>query len=115
MIKELTDIDFAHEIESSPLLSVVYFWAIWSPVCISIGQALEEVDKKFAHKLLIGKVNVDNEIKTANDYDIQNIPTLIFFYSGNEKERIVGSISKELLIKKIKQHVPAKPGKKEKK
>uniref|UniRef100_A0A7C4TCN1 Thioredoxin n=1 Tax=candidate division WOR-3 bacterium TaxID=2052148 RepID=A0A7C4TCN1_UNCW3 len=105
MIKELTDIDFFQEVEKSSLPYLVYFWAIWSPVCISITHYLEEIDEKFAGKINIGKVNVDNEIKTANEFDIQNIPTMIFFINGVAKERITGSISKEFLLKKVKKYL----------
>ncbi|MEO0143283.1 MAG: thioredoxin domain-containing protein [candidate division WOR-3 bacterium] len=105
MIKELTDIDFFQEVEKSNLPYLVYFWAIWSPICITVTQILEEIDEIFAGKINIGKVNVDNEIKTANEFDIQNIPTLIFFMNGKIKEKIIGSVSKEILIKKIKKYL----------
>ncbi len=84
---------------------LVYFGAIWSPVCITTTQILEELDKKFSGKINMGKVNVDNEIKTTNEYDIQNIPTIIFFVKGEVKEKIVGSVSKELLERKISKYI----------
>ncbi len=105
MIKELTDIDFFQEVEKSSLPYLVFFWAIWSPVCISLGHILEEIDKRYSDKIKIGKVNVDNEIKTANEFDIQNIPTLILFVKGEPKERIIGSTSKEFLLKKLKKYL----------
>lgn len=114
MIKELTDTDFSQEVEKSSLPYLVDFWAIWSPVCISMGQILENIAKKFEGKLNIGKVNVDNEIKTANECEIQNIPTIIIFENGKQLERIVGSVSKDILVKKIKKYVH-KSIKKEKK
>ncbi|MEO0184454.1 MAG: thioredoxin family protein [candidate division WOR-3 bacterium] len=108
MINELTDIDFFQEVEKSEKPYLVCFWAIWSPVCITITKYLEEIDKKYADRLKIGKVNVDNEIKTANDLDIQNIPTILIFEHGDIKERIIGSVSKEVLIKKLGKYLGAK-------
>ncbi len=110
MIKELTDIDFFQEVEKSNRPYLVYFWAIWSPVCVRITQILEEIDEDFSGQINIGKVNVDNEIKTANEFDIQNIPTLLFFMNGKIKERIIGSVSKELLIKKINRYLGGERG-----
>lgn len=108
MIKELTDIDFFQEVEKSNIPYLVYFWAIWSPNCIVITRYLEEIDKKYPDRLKIGKVNVDNEIKTANEFDIQNIPTILIFEHGEVKERIIGTISKELLIKKLNRYLGIK-------
>ncbi|MGB9720807.1 MAG: thioredoxin family protein [bacterium] len=108
MINELTDIDFFQEVEKSEQPYLVCFWAIWSPACITITKYLEEIDKKYADKLRIGKVNVDNEIKTANDLDIQNIPTILIFDGGDIKEKIIGSVSKEVLIKKLTKYMGAK-------
>lgn len=111
MITELTDIDFFQEVEKSHQPYLVYFWAIWSPTCIVFTKYLEEIDKKYEDRLKIGKVNVDNEIKTANELDIQNIPTILIFENGKMKERIVGNISKEILMKKLNKYLAKKPRK----
>ena len=108
MVKELSDTDFWQEVEKSCLLYVVDFWAIWSQSCILVSQALEEIARQYDGKINFGKVNVDNEIKTANECDIQNIPTILFYLQGKEAERIVGSVNKEILVAKIKKYVPKK-------
>jgi|UniRef100_A0A7V3VUI4 thioredoxin len=108
MIKELTDIDFFQEVEKSELPYLVLFWAIWSPNCRSITKYLEEIDKKYSEKIKIGKVNVDNEIKTTNEFDIQNIPTILIFDKGSLKERIIGTVSKEILMKKLNKYLGLK-------
>ncbi len=111
MIKELTDIDFFQEVEKSHIPYIVFFWAIWSPSCITMMRYLEEIEKKYPEKINIGKVNVDNEIKTANEYDIQNIPTILIFEGGIVKERIIGTITKEVLIKRLNKYLKIKPRK----
>uniref|UniRef100_A0A7C6AEG7 Thioredoxin n=1 Tax=candidate division WOR-3 bacterium TaxID=2052148 RepID=A0A7C6AEG7_UNCW3 len=108
MIKELTDIDFFQEVEKSPIPYLVYFWAIWSPNCITMTKYIEEIEKKYLDKLNIGKVNVDNEIKTANEYDIQNIPTILIFEGGVVKERIIGTTTKEVLLKRLNKYLGIK-------
>jgi len=110
MITELTDHNFHPAVEKSSLPYLIAFWAIWSPSCMVLAKALEKIDKKLTGKIAIGKVNVDNEIKTANEYDVQNIPTIIVFKKGAEQERIPGVITYDYLMKKIKQYCPrAKP------
>jgi len=102
-MRELTDNEFHQEVDNSKLPYLVDFWAIWCAPCATLSQTLEEIAIEFEGKLNIGKVNVDNEIKTANEFEIQNIPTIILFKHGKELERIVGAIPKEHLIKKIKK------------
>ncbi len=114
MIKDLTDQDYFEEVEKSDQLYLVCFWAIWSPACISVTKHIEEIDKIMANKIKIGKVNVDNEIKTANDLDIQNIPTILIYKAGEIKERIVGSISKDALLKKLDKYLEVKAKKRKK-
>lgn len=111
MINELTDIDFFQEVEKSNQPYLVYFGAIWSPACLELTKYLEEIDKKYAGMVKIGKVNVDNEIKTTNELDIQNIPTILIFDRGEIKERIVGNTSKETLVKKLNKYLAKKPKK----
>jgi len=94
MVRELTDSDFHQEVEKSELPYIVDFWAIWCAPCSMVAPILEEIAKEYDGKLKVGKVNVDNEIKTANEFGIQNIPTLIIFKQGKEVDRIIGAVPK---------------------
>ncbi|UCG91898.1 MAG: thioredoxin [candidate division WOR-3 bacterium] len=108
MTRELTDNNFHQEVEKSEIPYLVDFWAIWCPPCAMLAPVLEELSEKFEGKIKVGKVNVDNEIKTANEFVIQNIPTLIIFKNAKEVERIVGAVPKEHIEKKIKIHIENK-------
>ncbi|HEX7319943.1 MAG TPA: thioredoxin domain-containing protein [bacterium] len=108
MIKELTDNDFWQEVEKSSVPLIVDFWAIWSQSCMMVSQTIEELSKKYDGKFAFGKVNVDNEIKTANDCDIQNIPTIIIYSNGSELERMIGTVTKKILAGKLKKLKPKK-------
>lgn len=114
MIKELTDNDFWQEVGNSDVPLIVDFWAIWSQSCMTVSQTMEELSQKYDGKFVFGKVNVDNEIKTTNDCDIQNIPTIIIYSNGSELERIIGSVTKDLLDGKLKKLKPEKAQKKSK-
>lgn len=105
MINELTDNDFHQEVEKSEIPYVVDFWAIWCAPCSLIAQALEELAKDYDGKIKVGKVNVDNEIKTANEFTIQNIPTIIIFKNGKEVDRIIGAVPKTHIVKKLKEYL----------
>src|SRR4030042_182322 len=104
MIKELTDTNFYQEVEKSELPYLVDFWAIWCPPCSIIAPILEEIARDFDGKVHIGKVNVDNEIKTANEFSIQNIPSLLIFNKGKEVDRIIGAVPKSQLVKKLEKY-----------
>lgn len=108
MIKELTDTNFHQEVEKSVIPYLVDFWAIWCPPCSSIAPILEEIAKDLEGKIQIGKVNVDNEIKTANEYGIQNIPSLLIFNKGQEVDRIIGAVPKGHLVKKLEKYIETK-------
>lgn len=105
MIKELTDNDFHQEVDRATLPYLVDFWAIWCPPCAMVAPVLEEIARDYDGKLSIGKINVDNEIKTANEFVIQNIPTMIVFRDGKEVERIIGALPKDQIVKKIEKHL----------
>lgn len=105
MIKELTDNDFHQEVEKSKIPYIVDFWAIWCAPCSLVSPVMEEISKEYKDKVMVGKVNVDNEIKTANEFGIQNIPTIIIFEEGKEAERIVGAVPKTHIVKKLQKYI----------
>jgi len=105
MVKELTDKDFHQEVDKSDVPYLVDFWAIWCGPCSIVSPIMEEIAKEFDGKLKVGKVNVDNEIKTANEYGIQNIPTIMIFNQGKEAERIIGAVPKDHIVKKLKKYL----------
>ncbi|MCK4250219.1 thioredoxin [candidate division WOR-3 bacterium] len=108
MIKELTDGNFHQEVEKSEIPYIVDFWAIWCAPCSMVAPVLEEIAKEQEGKVKIGKINVDNEIKIANEYTIQNIPTVIIFNQGKEVERIIGAVPKDHIEKKLKKYISEK-------
>ena len=105
MIKELTDTNFHQEVEKSEIPYIVDFWAIWCAPCSMVTPVLEEIAKEYDGKVKVGKVNVDNEIKIANEYTIQNIPTIMIFKQGKEVERIIGAVPKDHIEKKLKKYI----------
>jgi thioredoxin 1 len=104
MVKELTDTDFHQEVDKSDVPYLVDFWAIWCGPCSMVSPIMEEISQEFDGRVNVGKVNVDNEIKTANEYGIQNIPTIMIFKQGKEAERILGAVPKDHIVKKLEKY-----------
>ena len=100
-VLKLTDANFESEVVKSDVPVLVDFWAEWCGPCRLMSPILDEMAPAYAGKLKIGKVNVDENQDTPSKFGIMNIPTMILFQSGKEKERIVGSMSKSDLQKKV--------------
>lgn len=106
MLLEFNDKDFDKQViqSSSPVL--IDFWAPWCGPCRIQGPIVEELAKQFEGKnIKIGKMNVDENIETAQKYNIMSIPTLILFNGGKPEKVFVGLRSKEELEKEIKKYL----------
>ncbi|MGB9728793.1 MAG: thioredoxin [Thermoprotei archaeon] len=71
----------------------VDFWAAWCGPCILMAPTVEELARKYAGKVVVGKLNVDENRAIAYRYNIMGIPTFMIFYNGEPVERIVGATS----------------------
>ena len=71
-------------------LMMVDFWADWCGPCKMLAPVMEALDRQYAGRVTVGKVNVDEEGELAIRYGVMNIPTVIFFKDGKEIGRKVG-------------------------
>jgi thioredoxin 1 len=78
---EVTDLNFKQFISSNKY-SVVDFWAEWCAPCRAIAPIVKELAEQYAGKVVFGKLNVDENPRTASEYGIMGIPTLILFKDG---------------------------------
>lgn len=88
LIKHLTDADF--ETETRTGVTLVDFHASWCGPCRMLAPVLEQVAKDIKGKAHIAKVDIDSEQKTASQYQITSVPTMILFKDGKEVNRLVG-------------------------
>ena len=93
-----TDQNFKEEIKEGVVL--VDFWAPWCGPCQQQGPIVEELAKE-VENAKVGKLNVDNNQQTAQEFGVMSIPTLIIFKDGNPVETLVGVHEKDDLKKKI--------------
>ena len=99
-IKTITDQDFNQSITSDkPVL--VDFWAPWCGPCKMLAPVVEQVADELSDKLVVGKVNVDENPATAQKFGIMSIPTLLVFKNGEVVKQLVGFMSKKDLTDKL--------------
>jgi len=89
-IKEVNDSTFQSEVLESEIPVLVDFWAPWCGPCQMVAPILEAVSEKMVDKIKFVKLNTDENMKTAQNYEIMAIPSLLVFKKGEVAERIVG-------------------------
>ena len=85
------DAAFEKVVLQSDLPVLVDFWAPWCGPCRIVAPTLEKLAGEYAGKVLIAKVNTDDDAEYAMKYGVQGIPTLLFVRDGQEVDRIVGT------------------------
>ena len=88
-IKHLKAAEFNEVMENAPL-AMVDFWANWCGPCKMLSPAVEALDEQYGDKVLIGKVNVEEEPELARQFGVMSIPTVVFLKNGREFDRKVG-------------------------
>ena len=89
------------EIINSGKPVVVDFWAEWCGPCRMVGPIVEELAKEFDGQVVVGKMDVDENVETPNEYGIRNIPTILFFKDGQVVDKQIGATQKAVLAAKI--------------
>ena len=104
-ILKLTDAEFEAQVIKSEKPVLVDYWAEWCGPCKMIAPVLEEVAEDLSDKVLIGKLNVDENSQTPPKYGIRGIPTLMLFKNGEVVGTQVGAISKSDLVSFIEDNI----------
>lgn len=100
----LDDSDFTQTINKFPLL-LVDFWAPWCGPCRMMSPIIDQVGKEYQGKLVVGKVNVDENPNISRQFEISSIPMLILFKSGQAVNNIIGSVSKSRIDEMVRMHL----------
>lgn len=101
----VTDATFAQEVLQSPLPVMMDVWAPWCGPCRMIAPVVEELAREFAGRAKMVKLNSDENQRVPSQYQIQGIPTLLFFKNGQLVDRVVGAVPKPTILQKLQQLV----------
>ena len=102
---DINDGNFEAEVVNSSELTIVDFWAPWCGPCRKLGPVLDEIAQDFEGKIKIVKLNTDENLKTAKEYSVSSLPTLLIFKEGKPVERLVGLMPKTSIITNIEKHL----------
>ncbi len=101
----VSDANFQSEVLTSQTPVLVDFWAIWCGPCKMIAPIVEELASEYDGKLKVTKMDVDANPRTAMQYGIRSIPTLMIFKGGEVVEQIIGAVPKRHLLDKLTPHL----------
>lgn len=101
---EVKENDFQQAVLLSPEPVLVEFWVPWSRPCQVLDSVLNEIAAGEAGKLKVVKVNADDSLELSLLYEIQSVPTLLYFVRGRPCVRIVGTASKEAILSRIESY-----------
>ena len=101
MAQEITESHFEQKVIKADKPVLVDFFAEWCGPCKMMAPIIDEVSKEVEGKALVFKVDVDKNPALANKYQVMSIPTLLFFKDGKISNQLIGTVSKDDLIKNL--------------
>lgn len=99
----VTDSNF-NETVSKHSLALIDFWASWCGPCQALAPTIKELAGKYSGKILIGKLDVDENPETATRFQVLSVPTLVVMKNGQEVDRIVGCVPKTYIEAALRKH-----------
>jgi thioredoxin 1 len=104
-IATFTDDNFDNDVIKAGKAVLVDFWAEWCGPCRMLAPTVDALAREFEGRLVVGKLNVDDNPMTTTRYNVRGIPTLLLFKGGTLVESLVGVQDKGSLKRLLEQHV----------
>ena len=102
MALQITDATL-NDVLNTDKLVVIDFWAEWCGPCKMVGPIIEQIAEEYKDKVVVGKIDVDNNVGATSKYGIRNIPTVLFIKNGQVVDKVVGAGPKNLFTEKIEK------------
>ncbi len=100
-IIHVTDAEFESKVLKSTTPVIVDFWAPWCAPCRLIAPILEDLAKEYGDKIIVAKVNTDENPQWAMKYGVRGIPTMLFIKDGDVADQMVGAAPKPMIQQRV--------------
>ena len=106
-IVHTTDAAFEQDVVKSAQPVLLDFWAEWCGPCKMIAPILDTIATEYKGKLRVVKLNIDDNMQTAAQYQVLAIPTMILFRNGQEAARVQGAMPKNRIVSQLEPALAA--------
>jgi thioredoxin 1 len=104
-IFNVTDDTFEEEVLKAELPVLVDFWAVWCGPCQMVAPTVEYLAQNYKDKLMVAKMNVDDNMNVPAKYGIMSIPALLLFKAGEVVETVIGALPQDKIVSAIEKHL----------
>jgi thioredoxin 1 len=108
-LKQLTDATFTQDVLEADGLVLVDFWAPWCGPCRAVAPVLEQIAQRYAGRVTVAKMNVDENPETPGHYGVRSIPTIALFRGGEVIDGVLGAAPEPFFGQMLDRHLEQVP------